>query len=120
MKALNQFGISLIDPRNGIMDSDSAFSKVKTGNYINAFNINSVSQGANTQGNIMPCVGDMLAYNITAITAQNKVYQIVIDSTVGVTGAIIQVFDTNGVQVGSNISFNIIAVTPATTYSNFT
>ena len=118
MKAVNQFGISLIDPRNGIMDSDSAFSKIKQGNYVNAFNINSVSQGANTQGNIMPCVGDMLAYNIAAITAQSKQYQFVINCSAAVTGAIVVLNDANGNQIGSNVVFNI-SETLATTISNF-
>ncbi len=118
MAQINPLGVSLINPRKGIMDKDSQPSNIAEGNYDDALNVSSVAQGQNTQNSYMPCIGDTLAYTIPNATVQNKQYKVVIDCSNAVTGAIVKLFNTNLVQIGSDVTFNI-STTPSTTNSNF-
>ena len=110
----------LIKPVVSTLDTDSQLGEIRNFDHIDAKNISFVAQDRNQGTAVLPAIGDVYAYNVPSVTAQNKIYRVDIDCSAEVVDARVQVYDTNGNQVEADIMFTITSDDTAATYTAFT
>lgn len=112
------YTISVLDPQGGL-DQDSDLAKVKNGDYVDALNIQHITDGGATTFAIQNTKGNIFRFGIPATTAHNKIYELLIQISAGAVARQVTIYNTAGVSIGV-VNWNDDTTTVATSYSNFT
>lgn len=109
-----------IMPSDGL-DKDIDLALLKKGSYIDALNVQHITDGGQTSYAIQNTKGNLLRFTIPATTQQNKKYSILIQISAAALARQVTIYDAKGVELSPSGAVNWVDnnASLATSYANF-